>query len=72
MQPSTLTTKIIGKRLRIYLGEWGNPHFLDVIITIADQEKLLEAGKASFDDGGILFTELVYNYPNSRNTANEG
>lgn len=43
-------------KLRIYLGE------LDVEITKEQKEALLSSNKAAFDDGGILFTELILTY----------
>lgn len=48
--------------LRLYLGELDGDY---VVVQISrDQwEKLMLAGKASIDDGGIRFVELILDYP---------
>ncbi len=51
----------MSRELRVYLGELDS-EFITLAITEEQYKKLIETGKVNFDDGGILFTEIIMTY----------
>lgn len=47
--------------LRLYLGELDS-EFITVPLSKEQRQKLIAMGKANFDDGGVLFTEIIMTY----------
>lgn len=48
-------------KLRLHLGEI-DAEFIEVEITPEQRKKLIDTGKVGFDDGNVLFVELIMTY----------